>query len=77
MIFLAMHFPISGTDISPAYLVIMGFLIGVLGGFFGVGGSFMRSRVARSGCMEFCGRYISPIVGKSVVAVKRLGLWQC
>jgi hypothetical protein len=34
MIFLAMHFPISGTDISPIYLVIVGFLIGVLGGFF-------------------------------------------
>ena len=39
MIFLAIHFPISGTDISPVYLVIVGFLIGILGGFFGVGGS--------------------------------------
>ena len=42
MTFLAMYFPISGTDISPVYLVVIGFLIGILGGFFGVGGGGIR-----------------------------------
>ena len=45
---LAMHFPISGTDISPVYLVIIGFLIGILGGFFGVGGSFIAGPALRA-----------------------------
>src|SRR5437588_12502158 len=36
-----MFFPISGAHISPIYLAIVGFVIGILGGFFGVGGSFI------------------------------------
>jgi hypothetical protein len=35
-----MYFPISGVHLDPIYLVFIGFIIGVLGGFFGVGGSF-------------------------------------
>ena len=42
-----MFFPISGAHISPFYLVIVGFLIGVLGGFFGVGGSFIAGPALR------------------------------
>src|SRR5881227_1290615 len=32
-----MFFPISGAHISPIYLVIVGFVIGIMGGYFGVG----------------------------------------
>ena len=36
-----MEFLISGQQLNPYYLVSIGFIIGVLGGFFGVGGSFL------------------------------------
>ena len=36
-----MYFPISGATIDPFYLIGLGFIIGILGGFFGVGGSFL------------------------------------
>ena len=36
-----MTFPIAGVSIAPTYLVGVGFIVGVLGGFFGVGGSFL------------------------------------
>lgn len=71
---LAMHFPISGTDISPVYLVITGFLIGVMGGFFGVGGSFIAGPALRAAGMHWnfaVGTDLAHIVGKSVVAAKR------
>ena len=74
MILLAMHFPISGTDISPLYLVIIGFLIGVLGGFFGVGGSFIAGPALRAVGMHWnfaVGTDLAHIVGKSVVAARR------
>lgn len=74
MIFLAMHFPISGTDISPVYLVTIGFLIGILGGFFGVGGSFIAGPALRAIGMHWnfaVGTDLAHIVGKSVVAAKR------
>ena len=69
-----MHFPISGTDISPVYLVIVGFLIGILGGFFGVGGSFIAGPALRAVGMHWnyaVGTDLAHIVGKSVVAAKR------
>src|SRR5437868_274497 len=46
-----MFFPISGAHISPIYLAVVGFLIGVLGGFFGVGGSSIAVYVAISSFM--------------------------
>ncbi|UCF59915.1 MAG: sulfite exporter TauE/SafE family protein [Anaerolineaceae bacterium] len=36
-----MWFPISQVTISPLLLATIGFVIGVLGGFFGVGGGFL------------------------------------
>ncbi len=71
---LAMHFPISNTDISPVYLVVIGFLIGILGGFFGVGGSFIAGPALRAVGMHWnyaVGTDLAHIVGKSVVAAKR------
>src|SRR3982074_3471475 len=69
-----MFFPISGADISPVYLAIVGFLIGILGGFFGVGGSFIAGPALRlmGGDWNFAvGTDLAHIVGKSVVAANR------
>ena len=71
---LAMHFPISGTNINPTYLVVVGFLIGLLGGFFGVGGSFIAGPALRLVGMHWnyaVGTDLAHIVGKSIVAAKR------
>src|SRR5436309_5605720 len=69
-----MFFPISGTHISPIYLVIVGFTIGILGGFFGVGGSFIAGPALRLVGIDWnfaVGTDLAHIVGKSVVAAKR------
>jgi uncharacterized protein len=69
-----MFFPISHTHINPIYLVVIGFLIGVLGGFFGVGGSFIAGPALRAVGMDWnfaVGTDLAHIVGKSIVAAKR------
>src|SRR5438552_3407973 len=69
-----MFFPISGAHISPIYLAVVGFIIGVLGGFFGVGGSFIAGPAMRAVGLDWnfaVGTDLAHIVGKSVVAAKR------
>jgi uncharacterized membrane protein YfcA len=69
-----MDFLISGQHVSFVYLVTVGFIIGVLGGFFGVGGSFLAgpSLFAVGVPMNFVvGTDLAHIVGKSIVATKR------
>jgi uncharacterized membrane protein YfcA len=69
-----MFFPISNAHISPIYLAIIGFLIGILGGFFGVGGSFIAGPALRAVGLDWnfaVGTDLAHIVGKSVVAAKR------
>jgi uncharacterized membrane protein YfcA len=69
-----MFFPISGAHISPIYLGIVGFIIGILGGFFGVGGSFIAGPALRAVGLDWnfaVGTDLAHIVGKSVVAAKR------
>ena len=69
-----MFFPISNSHISPVYLAAIGFLIGVLGGFFGVGGSFIAGPALRAVGLDWnfaVGTDLAHIVGKSVVAAKR------
>src|SRR5437868_471516 len=69
-----MFFPISGAHISPIYLVTVGFLIGILGGFFGVGGSFIAGPALRAVGLDWnfaVGTDLAHIVGKSIVAAKR------
>ncbi len=69
-----MFFPISGAHISPIYLATVGFLIGILGGFFGVGGSFIAGPALRLVGLDWnfaVGTDLAHIVGKSVVAVRR------
>jgi uncharacterized membrane protein YfcA len=83
-----MNFSISGVHINPFYLATMGFVVGILGGFFGVGGSFLAGP-ALFGFgvpMNFVvGTDLAHIVGKSIVAARkhytlgnidlRLGMW--
>jgi uncharacterized protein len=69
-----MFFPISGAHISPIYLVLVGFVIGIMGGFFGVGGSFIAGPALRLVGLDWnyaVGTDLAHIVGKSVVAVRQ------
>ncbi len=69
-----MFFPISHADVNPIYLIVVGFVIGVLGGFFGVGGSFIAGPALRLAGIDWnfaVGTDLAHIVGKSVVAAKR------
>src|SRR5471030_1876410 len=69
-----MDFLISGEHINPVNLVIVGFLVGVMGGFFGVGGSFLAGPAlfAFGVPMNFVvGTDLAHIVGKSIVATKK------
>src|SRR5437879_1349995 len=69
-----MFFPISGAHISPIYLVIVGFVIGILGGFFGLGRSFIAGPALRAVGLDWnfaIGTDLAHIVGKSVVAVRQ------
>src|SRR5256884_1566549 len=69
-----MFFPISGAHISRIYLATTGFIIGILGGFFGVGGSFIAGPALRVVGLDWnfaVGTDLAHIVGKSVVAVRQ------
>jgi len=69
-----MYFPISDTTVNPAYLIGLGFIIGILGGFFGVGGSFLAGpALFLIGLrMNFVvGTDLLHIVGKSIVAARK------
>ncbi len=71
---IAMFFPISGVEINPIYLAVLGFLIGLMGGFFGVGGSFIAGPMLRVLGLPWnfaVGTDLAHIVGTSVVAAKR------
>jgi len=69
-----MNFLISGQHINPVYLTIIGFAVGVMGGFFGVGGSFLAGPAlfATGLPMNFVvGTDLAHIVGKSIVATRK------
>jgi uncharacterized protein len=68
-----MDFPISGSHINPVALAATGFFIGILGGFFGVGGSFLAGPAlfAFGVPMNFVvGTDLAHIVGKSITAAR-------
>ena len=69
-----MKFLISGTQIPPLYLMGLGFIVGILGGFFGVGGSFLAGPALFAMGMQMnfvVGTDLAHIVGKSIVAAGR------
>lgn len=69
-----MFFPISDVIVSPLLLAGIGFLVGILGGFFGVGGGFIAGPMMFwSGVpMNFViGTDLAHMTGKSIVAAKR------
>ena len=69
-----MEFPVAGVTVNPVLLAGVGFLVGVLGGFFGVGGGFLAAPM-----MFWLGVPINFVVGtdlahmtgKSIVAARR------
>src|SRR5271157_2133957 len=69
-----MNFPISNTHINPFALVAVGFFVGVFGGFFGVGGSFLAGPALFGAGLPMnfvVGTDLAHIVGKSVVAAQK------
>jgi uncharacterized membrane protein YfcA len=69
-----MDFLISGQHINLFYLIGVGFVIGVFGGFFGVGGSFLAGPALFAVGMPMnmvVGTDLAHIVGKSIVATKK------
>ena len=69
-----MYLPIADVTIDPLLLAGTGFLVGILGGFFGVGGGFI------AGPMMFLagvplnfvvGTDLAHMTGKSIVAARR------
>jgi len=69
-----MDFLISGLHINLFYLIGVGFVIGVFGGFFGVGGSFLAGPALFAVGMPMnlvVGTDLAHLVGKSIVAVKK------
>ncbi|HID86265.1 MAG TPA: sulfite exporter TauE/SafE family protein [Anaerolineae bacterium] len=69
-----MHFPIAGVTVNPLFLAGIGFLVGILGGFFGVGGGFLAGPMMfLAGVpMNFVvGTDLAHMTGKSIVAAKR------
>lgn len=69
-----MHFPIAGVTVNPLLLAGIGFMVGILGGFFGVGGGFIAAPLMfLTGVpMNFVvGTDLAHMTGKSIVAARR------
>ena len=69
-----MYFPIADVTISPILLMSVGFLVGILGGFFGVGGGFLAGPMMfwTGVPMNFViGTDLAHMTGKSIVAARR------
>lgn len=69
-----MDFPIAGVTVNPLFLAAVGFLVGLLGGFFGVGGGFLAGPMMfLAGVpMNFVvGTDLAHMTGKSIVAARR------
>jgi uncharacterized membrane protein YfcA len=69
-----MYFPIAGVTVNPLLLAGIGFLVGLLGGFFGVGGGFLAGPMMflLGVPMNFViGTDLAHMTGKSIVAARR------
>jgi len=69
-----MDFPIAGVTVNPLLLAGIGFLVGILGGFFGVGGGFIATPFMVWAGVPWniaIGTDLAHMTGKSIVAAKR------
>lgn len=69
-----MEFPIAGVIVRPLYLAGVGFLVGILGAFFGVGGGFIAGPMMfiTGVPMNFVvGTDLAHMTGKSIVAARK------
>jgi uncharacterized membrane protein YfcA len=69
-----MYFPIADVTVNPVLLMSVGFLVGILGGFFGVGGGFLAGPMMfwTGVPMNFVvGTDLAHMTGKSIVAARR------
>lgn len=69
-----MYFPITDVTINPILLIGVGFIVGILGGFFGVGGGFLAGPMMfwTGVPMNFViGTDLAHMTGKSIVAARR------
>lgn len=69
-----MDFVITGVTVNPIFLMSLGFVVGILGGFFGVGGGFLAAPfMFWTGVpMNFVvGTDLAHMTGKSIVAFRR------
>ncbi|HSI58130.1 MAG TPA: TSUP family transporter [Ideonella sp.] len=65
------YLPISGTEVNGLALILLGFTVGVIGGFFGVGGAFMVTpalNVFGFPMAYAIGTDMAHIAGKSIVS---------
>ncbi len=68
-----MTYPVSGFDGSPLVLALLGLVVGILGGAFGVGGSFLAGPVLFLLGMPLhyvVGTDLAHIAGKSLIAAR-------
>jgi len=68
------YLPISGVEIMAWKLILLGFTVGVMGGFFGVGGAFMVTpalNVFGFPMAYAIGTDMAHIAGKSIVATAK------
>jgi uncharacterized membrane protein YfcA len=76
MDWLYLHMPISGVDIFWPGLLILGFGVGVIGGFFGIGGAWMVTpglNILGFPMAFAIGTDIAHMAGKSIISTMRHG----
>ncbi|MCL6611706.1 MAG: sulfite exporter TauE/SafE family protein [Peptococcaceae bacterium] len=69
-----MYMPISGETISVLPLIMIGFFVGVIGGFFGIGGAFMVTPALNIFGFPMAyavGTDMAHMIGKSIVSTFR------
>jgi uncharacterized membrane protein YfcA len=68
------EFAIANVAINPILLIFIGFVVGILGGFFGVGGGFLAGPLMLLVGVPFnfmVGTGLAHIMGKSIVGFRR------
>lgn len=69
-----MYFPAAGVTVDPFLLLLIGFTVGVCGGFFGIGGAFLATpalNILGFPMAYAIGTDLAVITGKSMVAAHR------